>query len=815
MNPSFPSPHLHLSWPGAHTLTKPASFARRGGFLLMLLIGGVIRASAAEALIPVTPGMLSGPLVFFATPAGVEFAEPVPYGFENNLADRGWIWPNDNTGLLAVDFGVPIALTRFRVYCVYNGGERGANWAIERSEDNTAWVQVADFPYRQGQGIGLDDSGNPVDGYGGWYQAVFNNEATAARYWRIRQTEVLASHAPRSGQVEFYGIAGESPQPTLKSTSPTGNTVRKNAVITVELEDGAVTQLAPSSIQLTLNGQLVTPTINKPAGSKVTTITYAPQGTLPEGANSVHLVFGDTATPPVVQTADFSFVVINDASASLVINLDFNGVRNDPGPDLPGPTFDGQGAGGGGGVWNGLNADSRTQIGLDDNDNLTVTGTGLLNSIGDATGVNFTISPVGGDVAGTATLDPQSPLALFSDQIFVGFGAQITLSADFTISGLGTIPYADLYFYTSIGAIEVAGGEEQPVLPSVLFKSSNTRFFHHVPVANGEIKGKFTGDPGRLSGLSIARAAPQPFVKSAGPTGGDIRRNAVVKVELQDYVTQVAPASIQLLFNGQLVQPTLDKPAGSDVTTITYDPPGPIAEGPNSFRIVFSDTASPPVVQTHDYGFFAIADTKILVTPSMLSGPLAFFASPEGLTFKSPIPYGIANNVDDVGWIWPQDNSGLLHVDFGAPTAVARFRVFVTFPGSARGAVWAIEGSNDDANWVPIKDFTYETKAGGVVNDDGTKRTDFGGWYETTFNETGAASYRYWQIRQTSVTIGHAPRSGQVEFYGVLPEPSVVSAGPTGANVRRDAALVVELRDNQTAVNASSIQLLLNGQAVT
>jgi hypothetical protein len=783
--------------------------------VLLLLIGGAWRVSAAESLITVTPSMLSGPLVFFATRAGVEFADPIPYGFENNLADRGWIWPNDNTGLLAVDFGLPTALTRFRVYCVYNGGERGANWAIERSDDNSTWTKVTNFPYRQATGVGVDDSGNPVDGFGGWYQATFNAKSVASRYWRILQTDILVGHAPRSGQVEFYGITGPSPIPTVKSIAPTGNTIRKTATIRIEIEDGALTPVAPASVQLTLNEKSVTPTIDKPAGSKLTVITYDPKGTLPEGTNKVHMIFADTATPPAVQNIDYSFVVINDAAASLVLNLDFNGVRNDPGPDVPGPTFAGQGAGGGGGVWNGIAADSRTQVGSDDNDNLTVTGNNLLNSIGDPTGVSFTISPVGGDVSGTATTDPQSSLALFSDQIFVGFGAQITLKADFTISGLGSIPYADLYFYISAGGLSLPGGQELPPAPTALFKSSNTRFFQHVPVSNGEVKGTFTGDPGRMAGLSIVRAAPRPWVKSASPKGGDIRRDGIIKVEIEDFVTQVASASIELLFNGQPVQPSIDKPAGGKITTVTYDPPGPMAEGNNTFRISFSDTANPPVKQTFDYNFFVISDAKIIVTPAMLSGPLNFFASPAGLTFKNPIPYGIANNLSDNGWIWPQDDSGLLHVDFGTRTPLAKFRVFSTYPGGARGAIWAIEGSNDDTTWTPVTSFRYETSAGGGVNDDGTKRRDAGGWYETSFNENGASSFRYWQIRQTEHTIGHAPRCGQVEFYGVLAEPSFLSVAPTGSNVRRDADIVVTLRDNATAVAPSSIRMTVNGQGVT
>ena len=98
------------------------------------------QARAAETRLTVTPEMLSGPLTFFASPAGLTFNTPIPYGIINNLADSGWIWPNDNTGLLQVDFGTPTAMTKFRVYTTYNGGQRGANWAIEYSKIGRAHV---------------------------------------------------------------------------------------------------------------------------------------------------------------------------------------------------------------------------------------------------------------------------------------------------------------------------------------------------------------------------------------------------------------------------------------------------------------------------------------------------------------------------------------------------------------------------------------------------------------------------------------------------------------------------------------------------
>ncbi len=797
-------------------------FIKRSGLLLMLLIGGVIRAGAAETLLRVTPEMLSGPLVFFATPAVPAFAEPIPFGFENNLADRGWIWPRDNSdgnsGYFVVDFGSPTAVTRFRVYCSYNGGERGSNWAIEYSDDNANFTKATDFPYHQMPGAGVDDGGNPIDGFGGWYETKLNPEGKTGRYWRIRQTAIIVGHDPRSAQVEFYGSTGPAQNPSVLSTAPLGNTIRKTATIKVELQDGAATQVAPASIQLLVNGQAVTPVASKPAGSNITTLNYDPKGALLEGLNKVRVAFSDTASPANAASQEYSFVVINDVLAALVINIDLNGVRNDPGPDVLGPTFSGQGAAGGGGIWNGITVDSRTEGGGDDNDNLTITGSNLLDSIGGATTVGFSIGPVGGDVGGAPTTNPASSLALFSDYVFVGFAAQISFTADFTITGLSDVPTVDLYFHNPLGTIKIPGAVEATPALSGLFNRGNTHVFLSVPVSGGAIKGTLSGDaaldtPARLAGLTVVKPPPHALVRSVSPTG-EARRNAVIKVELQDNVSLVVSSSIRLEVNGQAVLPNVSKTAPSDITTVTYDSPGPLPEGLNTARIVFRDNASTPLTITNDFTFIVVSDSKLIVPPQALSGPLVFFASPAGLTFKNPIPYGIANNVNDIGWIWPNDNTGELQVDFGAPQALNRFRVYSTYPGGARGANWSIEYSSDKQTWTPSSTFPFETKAGGGVNGDGSPRTDAGGWYGIDFNTDGRSA-RYWRVIQTDVTMGHAPRAGQVEFYAPAVLPTVESVAPVGLSVRKDAPIVFKLQDNQTQVAPGTIKLSLDGQSVT
>ncbi|MSU35985.1 MAG: hypothetical protein EXS36_12955 [Pedosphaera sp.] len=174
--------------------------------------------------------------------------------------------------------------------------------------------------------------------------------------------------------------------------------------------------------------------------------------------------------------------------------------------------------------------------------------------------------------------------------------------------------------------------------------------------------------------------------------------------------------------------------------------------------------AQPSTVRSGDEG------ALIPVAATWLSGPLNFFASPAGLTFQEPIPYGVPNNLADGGWIWPNDNSGRLEIDFGAPTALGRVRVYSTYPGGPRGATWAIEHSTDKFNWIGSVDFAYTTKPGGGVNGDGSVRTDTAGWYELRLNPN-SEEFQYWRVRQKAVTTSHAPRCGQMEFH-LTPAPA-------------------------------------------
>lgn len=773
----------------------------------MMLVFVSLSSRAADALLEVTPGMLSGSLTFFASPAGLTFNAPIPYGVNNNITDAGWIWPNDNSGVLQIDFGTPTDVRKFRVFSSYNGGSRGATWAIEHSADGETWTLAVNFDFVTDHGVGVDDDGAPIDGFGGWYEIGFNDEGVGARYWQIRQTQVLVNHAPRVAQVELHG---STLGVTVKSSFPEGRGFPATETILVELQDGTEVEVAPERVQLLVNDQTVTPVITKEPGSKVSSVRYETPQPFPEGPNTVQIIFASTVDPLMLQTNTFQFEVASEAESALVLNLDFNGVRNDPGPDVPGLTFIGVGPAGGGNVWNGIVADSREGE-LGDNDNLTVSASGLLTSLGDPTSTGFTIAPVGGDLE-VAITNPRLAQSLFGDFIFVGFAGQISLTSDFTISGLSESPYVDLYFYSPVGQIGVENGQRSLVPLGGFFSRANTHYFPRVPVIQGEVKGTFSGDPGRLAGLTITRPAPGPWVKSRRPGPGDATRNAIVELELEDYVTQVAEASIQLSVNGQSVQPTLTKPSGSTVTQVTYTPAASFEVGRNAYQLIFGDGTS---TWTNDFTFNVVPDEQIVVALDAVSGPLSFFASPAGLFFAEPIPYGVDRNASDFGWIWPSDNSGFVTFDLETPTPLSRFRVFASAPAAPRGALWTIEYSDDAENWGPIADFLFETKIGVGINDDGSPRADTAGWYETSFNERGTETHRYWRVRQSEVTINHAPRASEIQLFRALPLPSVKSLSPVGRNVSPAEAILIELQDNITAVRQNSIQLFLNDQLVT
>ncbi len=816
------------SQPDLHAAPRPFrwSTGSRRCFVLLLALTGVLtqicQAQTDAERLNVTSDMLAGNFMFFASPAISTFADPIPYGFDNNVTDTGWIWVNDSE--LDVAFPTPTIVSQLRVWCVYAGGgadtgARGADWTIEQSDDNATWTEVTVFHYRTGPGLGRNDDGTFRPDPTGWYGVTFNEGHEAHPFWRIRQTAVTLTHAPRSATLE---LLGPPVLPYVISTSPRGTAVRSNASIEIQVKD-ATTRLAPDSVQLFLNNKAVQPTVTKPAGTNVTLIAYAPPAGLPVSTNTVRYIFGNSATPQVLQTNEFSFVVINDEAGALVINVDFNGVRNtETDPQSALPTFVGQGSAGGGTVWNGVLVDSRAP-GLANNDSLTVTANNLTNSIGGVTTVGFMVQNVGGSAEGAFTANATDGSALMSDWLFNNTYGNYAGRSEFTISGLGEVPSVNLYFYMANGQVLIPGVSSSPFTEQGIYVWPNTIYpvyFANVPVSQGRITGAFGGGTAMIGGLSIESPSPQPFVRSVSPTGVGVDPKTPVRIELQDYVTQVRPETIRLLLNGQAVVPQLTTSAG--LTTLSYAPSAGLPPTSNTVTVIFGDSSTPSLVQTNTYGFVVSPPDLLTVDASMVSGEATFFATAADYTrIRNPVPYGAANNVTDQGWIWNTDSYFV--VDFGAPTAINQFRVYCSYVGNpaagddgARGADLSIEYSDDNATWTQATIFMFMTGPGLGTNEDGSYRTDAAGWYGTTFNDAGEA-HRYWKVLNLGATLKHAPRCAQVEFYGKVfppPHPIVKSTSPRGPGHRRSAVITAVLQDNVGLVAPASIKLSVNGQTV-
>jgi len=411
-------------------------------------------------------------------------------------------------------------------------------------------------------------------------------------------------------------------QPYVLGVQPSGGYVLPNATVQVQLQD-YTTRVDTNSILLFLNGQAVTPKLAKPSGSAVTTLTYVPpDGLLQETTNILRVVFANIATPPMLQTNDSSFFVISPAKAANIVNIQIRGHRAMGGNPL-GPTYLGAGAAGGGSVFNGVIADSEIDAN-DNNDNLTIGGTNLLNSLGTQTAEFFTMGPVAGGNSGAVGSTYSDNFQVLDESwCLVGYFGNTADLATFTIGGL-TNPIVNLYFYFredpresgrfGAGVYTMPGvNGPSPFGPYGLFGSQNTTFFQTVPVANGQVTGTFSeasGDPfGIICGLTVEIPQPEVYVKSYSPVGVAATSQSV-QIELGEYGgVHLNPASLQLSLNGNLVTPTsVAKPSGSSITTVTYAPAGGLTAGvSNSVQLIFADDQVPPQSQTLKYSFNVVS----------------------------------------------------------------------------------------------------------------------------------------------------------------------------------------------------------------
>jgi hypothetical protein len=427
-----------------------------------------------------------------------------------------------------------------------------------------------------------------------------------------------------------YGVTFATPPslPFVVSTSPSGTVVKPDAAVSIQIRD-AQTSLDPGSVQLWLNGTAVNPTIDKPAGTSVTTISYTPTIGLPPTANTIVCIFGNDATPPVLQTNQFSFAVIPAAceppASGLVAwwradgdALDVIGGYN--GTLVDGVTFaTGQ-------VGQAFNFDGTSNY-VQVHGSYRVSGsrtiaawiyprpnTGLGLPI--ATGGSYYYG--GSDsfgVAGANGTCTAGPYELYMDRGYACFQSgqivvpetwnHVAITYDgssiitFFINGvaansdLGILDDFDLGTFT-IGGNTTGGSTTQPSFNGLI----DEVVLYNRALSSDEVAALYAA--GRCE-------SPLPFVLSTSPSGTAVRPDASVSLLIHDGMTSLDPASVQLWLNGTAINPAIDKPAGTNVTTISYAPPVGLSSSTNTVVCIFGNNSVPPVLQTNQFSFVVIS----------------------------------------------------------------------------------------------------------------------------------------------------------------------------------------------------------------
>ena len=145
-----------------------------------------------------------------------------------------------------------------------------------------------------------------------WYSV---DEATGQR--------ILINDLSNPAAIKAYRVSTLKREPYVAEVSPSPGAagVAASAPITVVIgdDDLAVKQ---GSIQLSLNGTKVTPTISK--SGKLTTVVYTPNATRTTVTNILQLVYGDSGTNSFTNDWSFTIVVSGASQAQVTGQWDFS-----------------------------------------------------------------------------------------------------------------------------------------------------------------------------------------------------------------------------------------------------------------------------------------------------------------------------------------------------------------------------------------------------------------------------------------------------------------------------------------------------------
>jgi len=409
-------------------------------------------------------------------------------------------------------------------------------------------------------------------------------------------TKILINDLAKATSIKAYREGPLSPYVKWLNPRPGAVNVPVSTTIDFTLANGSASTVDLGSIRLWFNGLSVTPTLNQPPGTNITTVTYDPPGTLPpEETNTVRLIFGDNATPAYSETNEFTFVTAPTVISLVAINdttlWSYEASGTDLGTAWKEKSYPAESGWATGAALIGVEG----TINTGDTLRTDLSGTYVQATMTYYFRIHFNYSgPAGVRLRLRHVLDDGAVFYLNGAEVHrfgLAAGASVNYLTGFTshenaYEGPFLIPTASLVQGDNVLAVEVHQNANN---------SSDIVF--------GAVLDAITSHLARTTIESVTPA----------PNAVDVPRGTTIGATLVDGTQKVQPGTVRMWVNDGAVTPNVNKPTGSGTTTVSYNPGTSLPFGsPVRVKLQFTDDGPAPNVTTYEWTYTTALETIVL-----------------------------------------------------------------------------------------------------------------------------------------------------------------------------------------------------------
>ena len=520
-------------------------------------------------------------------------------------------------------------------------------------------------------------------------------------------------------------LTGPPPNPYITAISPSPETARvpsrstvpPNTAVSVSIHDG-LTKVVPASIVLKFDDAVVVPQVTK--SGDTTTISYTSPTLLDQlSIHRVTLNFSDDSVPAKTLGTQWQFAVgsYTPLSDDIALPLGSSSTRGFTARTVQGPEYLTQ-------VNNPTNLAATVQRGIQQLNGTLRDVDGNLVADESLAGTNTDGSS---NVDGALNFSTDEEVGYFlGDQFFPGIPGQNGHSTQFATEFLGylELPAGTHKLGVTVNASrvdvndddnfaiymgqnprdffsQVLGPYSRSTAPAFNENSQNDNEFTFfapkagiypiriVYVQSGR-KGSFelysintqsgekvlvndAANPGAIKAFrnTTSSRAGAPYIAELAPrpdtSGNDPAKP--VQVVVSDSSTQLNPASVQLIYNGATVTPTVSK--SGRLTTISYQPNPTRTQTSNEIRFVYADNAGTPNRFTNQWAF--TSSVKAGDSRTTVRGQWDFDNGNLNATVGSPLEYfdGAGGQSEQKTQFGTTASFGIPNID-GQPAAVMK-----------------------------------------------------------------------------------------------------------------------------------------------